>query len=316
MRLAGLSLGSQPLAHQLSPQAVDGFHRQHIMAIALRIEQSNEFFAFVAKRGARLIGEHQPVVPIADVILQLFQSFADRNRMCVFRRGFGNVAGLLRSFSEVVQAAFIQLLHFVDKPRKGFESHHGSAARATASAPALLNRRFQGACLLVKFCELLRLSLLQLCRMVLARMMEPCIQLLSLVLDRPCRQFGRRSFNHIRGRANDQGLARRRYCSRSFIFAAELDQLVQQLAVHIEIAYRGCGATHLFECAEPLAGRLQQRFVPTLAQDSFDHGLKAARASAYVVHWVNIRIAGALFQIAPKRCRQLAQMLRNCIDGP
>ncbi len=54
------------------------------MAVALRIEQPDQFVALVAQSRACLIGEHEPVVPIANIILQFFKGLPDRNRVRIF----------------------------------------------------------------------------------------------------------------------------------------------------------------------------------------------------------------------------------------
>ena len=132
----------QPFAQQPSAQTVHGFHRQHVMTVALRIDQRDKLVLLIAKCGAGFVAQDQLVVPVADFVLQFFQSLADSDRMRVFRCGFGNIPGLLRTFAKIVQIAFIQLLHFVHKSREGFERNYGGAARTAPRPSSLLHCRF------------------------------------------------------------------------------------------------------------------------------------------------------------------------------
>jgi hypothetical protein len=110
--------------------------------------------------------------------------------------------------------------------------------------------------------------------------------------------------------------------SCAFIPAAIFDKFVQKLTMYIQIADRcGC-ASHFFQRVEPLACRLLQSIVcAVLAQDGFNYGLQAARTRTHVVYRVNIRVDGALFQIAAQSRCELAQMflmqvwLARCYSG-
>ncbi len=121
------------------------------MAVAFGIEERDKVLAFMAKGCAGFVAEHQPVVPVADVVLQPLEGFADGKRVGVFGGRLSNVAGLLRTLAEVVQIVGVELLHFVHETGKGFERNDGGAARTVACARPLGHGGFEGLGFVVEF---------------------------------------------------------------------------------------------------------------------------------------------------------------------
>src|ERR1700722_18998493 len=145
--------------------------------------------------------------------------------------------------------------------------------------------------------------------------MKPCVQMLGLVRYRMRGECRSRRFYEIRSGARNDAVDVSGGGGCGFAFLAVLDQFLQELAVYIEIAYRGGSATHLFERVEPFFRGMQQRIVGAFAQDSFDHSLKTARASTQIMHRIDIGIGSALFEIAAQGCCQLAYVFEAGVCG-
>ncbi len=76
--------------------------------------------------------ENEPVMPIADIILEFFERLGDGFGGSVVCARFGDVASVLRAFAKVVKVGFVELRHLVREAGKGFESDHGCGFRLAA----------------------------------------------------------------------------------------------------------------------------------------------------------------------------------------
>ncbi len=164
------------------------------MAVTLCIDHRDKVFAVISDRSQRFVGQHQPVMPVADYILQFLECRANGQGVSVFGSGLCDVARLLCAFAEVVQIVGIELLHLMRETDKGFERNQRSAARTTARAAALFDGGREVRCQSIEFREIPGGFLFQFRGVVLARVMQPCIKMLGLLLDGCCgrvRSFGR-----------------------------------------------------------------------------------------------------------------------------
>lgn len=207
-----------------------------------------------------------------------------------------------------MQIARVKLLHLIHQPDERFESHNGCAARTTARAASLLQRSIEGRSFFIEVRQQLFRLLLQIRGVMLAGMVQPCIQMFRLVLYGICRKRRSGSFDNVGRRpshvASGSGHA------GAFFFAPIFHQLVQQLAVYIEVAHGRRGAAYLFEKSQPFTGHAGKRFIGAFAQKSLNHSLNTPRAGAHVMHRVYVRIGHALLQIFTQRCGQRPKMLQ------
>ena len=152
------------------------------MFISRVFDVRDEFNTMVAERAMRLFGQHQPVVPIADFILQLLEGLANGSGVLIAFCRFGHVAGLLGPFAEIVQIVGIELLHLVGETGKGIERCCCRAGCSGLSDWLRLYGFGERSEVTLKFVSPLLRSSDEGLRMLMSNVPEPCVQVFSLLL--------------------------------------------------------------------------------------------------------------------------------------
>jgi hypothetical protein len=68
----------------------------------LPVDDCYQLPALAAERGPRFLSHHQPVMPVADVVLQLLKHSADGQRRLIFFARLGNITRLLGTLAKSV----------------------------------------------------------------------------------------------------------------------------------------------------------------------------------------------------------------------
>jgi len=107
--------------------------------LAFGLNESGEPGSLIAERGVSFAGQDEPVMPVADFVLEFFEGLADLARLEVVVRGeFGDVAGLLGPLAEFMKVAGVEELHLGSQAgeavegddTRGFPVNAAWAARA------------------------------------------------------------------------------------------------------------------------------------------------------------------------------------------
>ena len=131
--------GGQPFAHEAAAESGGGFHSGDEMALALGLKKAGDLGGLIAEGSVRFFGQNEPVVPVADFVLEFFEGLADLARLEVVVRGeFGDVAGLLGPLAEFMKVAGVEELHLGSQAgeavegddTRGFPVNAAWAARA------------------------------------------------------------------------------------------------------------------------------------------------------------------------------------------
>ena len=248
------------------------------------------------------IGQHQPVVPVADLILQLLQCLAHLLRLRIaLHSQFGHITGLLRAFAKIVQIAHVKRLHLESQPRKSVQRNNTRGLFPRTPRSFREQHRLQFLHSLFELQRKIAGLRLQPARQFAAAMFEPGIQMIGLLFDAGGSQSSLRSLQQVHC-TNSNTQTRLLFL---LVVAGGPDgtphQLLQQPAMHIEIAHRPGFAPDLFERFHRCCGREAKRFAGftllALAHQVLECCLQAPRARTRVMHWIHVRIVAAFRQI-------------------
>ncbi len=215
------------------------------MPVPFRLDQCDKLYRAGAPRSMSLISQHQPVVPVPDLVLQLLQRLAHTSRFAVPAGGqFGDIARLFRSLAKIVQIPRMQRLHLRRQTRKPLESHHRRRLRLPAPQTPRSQRRLQSRYTLVKFRQRHGSLRFQLLSQRLSPALQPCVQLIRLLRQRRHAPPSPGCLQRWPGGNCIRHCLVPRVLPCFFRIHRSLRQLAQQLPMHIQIPHRPRRATN------------------------------------------------------------------------
>jgi hypothetical protein len=290
--LPRLVLSCQPLSQEFSTDAFGDRERMREMAVRFDREPRRQLRSIVAERGLRFLSQAEPVVPEADRILDPRQRPGDRLRTPATSARLRDISRLFDRLTKLVQVAGIKHRRCIGQASEVMHGHHGLAAlRLFPWRAHEIGGGEEGDLRFLQPLAVLLQLFFERVRSNFTLVFEPIGEPGSLTV-KPA-GFG----NRRRGRAQlvlldtilagDSGLRNPGPGElggggslRTFRHGA-LDptgqRLLEQLAVHIQIAHGGCRPAKALQLAQPHPGWLLQGFgsYPAFPQYCLDDCLNA-----------------------------------------
>ena len=289
------------------------------MLVALLFDERDELKCRIAKGLMSFVGKDQPVVPVADFILEFFERIADALSLSVTAGSqFGDVARLLRALAKIMEIGGVQHLHLCSQTGKCVQRHHGGRLLPPEAQPFGRERLFQRPEALVEPGESRRCVRLQPFGLHGSAVFEPGVEVADLFGQPGGAEAGLRRFEHVR-LLNQVGNLGRSPVRASigvrlvFLFVlpgiqSVLCELRQQLAMNIQIADLARGAANLLQHPHGGGRRVADGrgwfALGKLADEAFEGGLETPGSGARVVNGVDVGIGGAFRQIFSQRGSQ------------
>ncbi len=289
--LPRLVLSCHPLPQELSSDSFGDRERVREMAVRLGREPRRQLRSIVAKRGSRFLGQAEPVVPGADRILDPHQRPGYRLRTPVTSARLRDISRLFDRLAKLVQVAGIEHWRCIRQASEVMHGHHGLAAL----------RPFPWRAHAIGGGEESDLGLLQPLAVLLQLFFERVRSSFALVFE----PFGKpggltakpAGFGIRRGSRRPlvalttilAGNSRLRNSGSGELAGGSLltfgygaldptgQRLLEQLAVHIQIAHGSCRPAKALQLAQPYPGWLLQRFgsFPAFPEHCLDDRLNA-----------------------------------------